>query len=470
MSDAINTNSHAVNVLEDAVSRTFEPTNLAPSLALQHEGSPEDGPLGWRVQLWIPAITPKHDDVDAVDATDVVQVVATRSRTQPENVNAVTSEINEPIIASAVNMTDRADLAPSARVHESESTTGMETSAISASEPTTGTGEPMTGTGESTTGTGESTTGAGEPMTAAEPSRVVDSDESDRTPTWTETETHVIGRYRQPWSGPFRYLERWRDKSTDVVHWRTVSVDGITTIYGRSRSTRIVDTNAPSRVVAWLAEESRDDQGSVILYRYGLDDCICDQPMTSEEHRRLVLDVRPIKTPGERVQDLFESTGGGPRTEVVDVQRIQCDVLNLRQHCESDPKHAIAPLTTDALGLQFRVSLDEEHIELSIKDGGRMITMPSSTIWYTLLTLARTRALDQQHGLVDTEAGWMDVPSLQSMLKISPDVLNHHVARARKAFKAVGVRDFKNMIERHRRGKIRLGVRRLEIIHAYRHR
>ena len=36
-------------------------------------------------------------------------------------------------------------------------------------------------------------------------------------------------------------IERWLDKASGNTHWRTISADNVTTVYGRSANARIAD-------------------------------------------------------------------------------------------------------------------------------------------------------------------------------------------------------------------------------------
>jgi RHS repeat-associated protein len=80
--------------------------------------------------------------------------------------------------------------------------------------------------------------------------------------------THSIQRYRPRIEGLFARIERWEDKATGDTHWRSVSRDNITTLYGRSPECRVADPRDGSRVFSWLIEESYDEKGNVIIYEY----------------------------------------------------------------------------------------------------------------------------------------------------------------------------------------------------------
>ncbi|MGE5465525.1 MAG: SpvB/TcaC N-terminal domain-containing protein, partial [Syntrophothermus sp.] len=77
-----------------------------------------------------------------------------------------------------------------------------------------------------------------------------------------------IKRYRPRIEGLFARIERWTDKNTGEVHWRSISKDNITTLYGKTEESRISDPSNKKRVFSWLICESYDDKGNAIFYRY----------------------------------------------------------------------------------------------------------------------------------------------------------------------------------------------------------
>jgi hypothetical protein len=83
---------------------------------------------------------------------------------------------------------------------------------------------------------------------------------------------YTVQPYRPRIEGLFARIERWTDKTTGVSHWRSISKDNITTVYGERDDARIADPADPTRVFAWLIGESYDDKGNAIFYRYKLED------------------------------------------------------------------------------------------------------------------------------------------------------------------------------------------------------
>src|SRR5262249_50201012 len=67
--------------------------------------------------------------------------------------------------------------------------------------------------------------------------------------------------------------ERWTKVATEEVHWRSITRDNVTTLYGKDNNSRIVDPADPSpahptRIFSWLICESYDDKGNAIVYEY----------------------------------------------------------------------------------------------------------------------------------------------------------------------------------------------------------
>ncbi|MBC7839003.1 MAG: toxin, partial [Nitrospiraceae bacterium] len=76
-----------------------------------------------------------------------------------------------------------------------------------------------------------------------------------------------VRRYRPRIEGLFARIERWTD-AQGVSHWRSISKDNITTLYGSTNESRIVDPSDKTRIFSWLICESYDDRGNAILYEY----------------------------------------------------------------------------------------------------------------------------------------------------------------------------------------------------------
>ncbi|NJK30982.1 MAG: hypothetical protein HC927_00460 [Deltaproteobacteria bacterium] len=82
-----------------------------------------------------------------------------------------------------------------------------------------------------------------------------------------ESIPYLVRRYRPRVEGAFMRIERWTDPR-GISHWRTISANNITAIYGRDEAARVADPRDPTRVFRWLLEQSHDDRGNVIVYEY----------------------------------------------------------------------------------------------------------------------------------------------------------------------------------------------------------
>jgi RHS repeat-associated protein len=80
-----------------------------------------------------------------------------------------------------------------------------------------------------------------------------------------------VRRYRPRIEGLFARIERWTNTATGETHWRSISKDNISTLYGKTNESRIYDPGDPdpahpTRIFSWLICESYDDKGNVIVY------------------------------------------------------------------------------------------------------------------------------------------------------------------------------------------------------------
>lgn len=113
--------------------------------------------------------------------------------------------------------------------------------------------------------------------------------------------------------------------------------------------------------------------------------------------------------------------------------------------------------------LSFRVSLNEENIELVVKNRGRVHVMPPRAYHYTLLTLARARLRDEEEGALPVSSrGWILVDALCRMLATDENRLNVEVFRIRRDFGAIGFENAAGIVERQRGSRqLRVGTPRV---------
>lgn len=103
----------------------------------------------------------------------------------------------------------------------------------------------------------------------------------------------------------------------------------------------------------------------------------------------------------------------------------------------------------DAPALAFRVSADEEYVEVDVHVGAHVVKLRPRSFHYLLLTLARLRTSGE---------GWTTRPDLAKMLRVEPGSIDVAIHRARGAIAAevpaLGGALFET---RFRTGQIRLG-------------
>jgi hypothetical protein len=122
------------------------------------------------------------------------------------------------------------------------------------------------------------------------------------------------------------------------------------------------------------------------------------------------------------------------------------------------------PLSVDNVLLRFRVSRDEEHIELELQRADVIFPLPARQYNHLLLTLARCRQDDAEESS-EAERGWIYRDELCKMLGSEPTKLNVDIFRARRLFARNDVRDAAHIIERRATtSQLRLGTGRVEIL------
>jgi len=96
---------------------------------------------------------------------------------------------------------------------------------------------------------------------------------------------YTIRRYQPRIEGLFARIERWTN-AQGVSHWRSISKDNITTLYGSSDNSRVVDQAVATHTFSWLICESYDDKGNAIVYEYvGENDHNVDHGQANERNR-----------------------------------------------------------------------------------------------------------------------------------------------------------------------------------------
>ncbi len=120
---------------------------------------------------------------------------------------------------------------------------------------------------------------------------------------------YAIRRYRPRIEGLFARIERWTN-TTDPgdTFWRSISKDNITTWYGKTRQSRIIDPSDPTHSFSWLICESYDDKGNAIVYEYKPEDSAGVETSQANERNRIRTVNRYLKRIryGNRVSRLVQ--------------------------------------------------------------------------------------------------------------------------------------------------------------------
>ncbi|MEM6927185.1 MAG: FHA domain-containing protein [Myxococcota bacterium] len=130
------------------------------------------------------------------------------------------------------------------------------------------------------------------------------------------------------------------------------------------------------------------------------------------------------------------------------------------------PTRSLSPegLALDDATLHFRVSRDEEYVELAIELPGAVHRPKPRAHHYLLLTLARARLADQAEGLEGATAGWRHAEDVERMLRSSKNHIHVGIYRIRRELAELGVVDGEHIVERRRSSQhLRIGVASLRI-------
>ena len=81
-----------------------------------------------------------------------------------------------------------------------------------------------------------------------------------------------IALYRPRIEGVFSRIERWTAAETGISHWRTLSRDNITALYGADPASRVAGPGDPTRIFSWQICRTWDDKGNAAVYSYTAED------------------------------------------------------------------------------------------------------------------------------------------------------------------------------------------------------
>jgi hypothetical protein len=129
--------------------------------------------------------------------------------------------------------------------------------------------------------------------------------------------------------------------------------------------------------------------------------------------------------------------------------------------------HATAPMAIFIRNLEllFDVSRSEDHVALSIRCNGRVVSLGAHERYFMLLTLARRRLADQETGLPDDECGWVcPAEEYPHDPRMAACQLALDVHRIRQKLSEHGVADFGNIFERRQPTReVRIGTGKVTI-------
>jgi hypothetical protein len=126
---------------------------------------------------------------------------------------------------------------------------------------------------------------------------------------------------------------------------------------------------------------------------------------------------------------------------------------------EERPSQATVALDSAEVRLLFKVSRDEEYVELVVSKGGRAHSFTHRSHIYLLLLLARARLEDQLSSeTLPGEQGWVETKRLANMLKTSSEQINVWVWRAREQLQRIDADLAHRLVERRPAlGQLRIG-------------
>ncbi|MEZ4302198.1 MAG: FHA domain-containing protein [Polyangiaceae bacterium] len=186
--------------------------------------------------------------------------------------------------------------------------------------------------------------------------------------------------------------------------------------------------------------------------------------------------VLALPSPDSPDVSIFEDADGQWRLEHDGDVEITSDGAVIDVAGEAFMLHLPAPVTPTidasfgppdvrSLALGFRVSLDEERVEVTALIRGDRHVIPPRAHHYTWLTLARRMQEDTtQAKLPDASRGWLSIPDLCRMLAIDENKLNVDFFRIRQDVGSLGLQTPASIIERRRGSRqARLGTSQLTI-------
>jgi RHS repeat-associated protein len=97
--------------------------------------------------------------------------------------------------------------------------------------------------------------------------------------------TYKVYSYRPRIEGLFAIIERWINQETKISHWRSISKENITSIFGFTQQARIFDLQNERKIFSWLLEESWDAKGNLMKFTYKQENSLNVENTCFEAHR-----------------------------------------------------------------------------------------------------------------------------------------------------------------------------------------
>jgi RHS repeat-associated protein len=97
---------------------------------------------------------------------------------------------------------------------------------------------------------------------------------------------YAIRRYMPRTEGLFARIEQWKNKTTGRIHWRSISKENITSVYGENNSACISHPEDENKIFSWNLEKTYDAKGNLMQYTY-LKENSDNIPNSANENHRL---------------------------------------------------------------------------------------------------------------------------------------------------------------------------------------
>lgn len=114
----------------------------------------------------------------------------------------------------------------------------------------------------------------------------------------------------------------------------------------------------------------------------------------------------------------------------------------------ADLTRPAAPAGVAGVAFCFRVSADEEYLEIEVMAGGQSHRLKPRAHHDVLLALARERARDAAAGVAPAEQGWLYTSDLAKMLNYTPNQIYLRLHRARKDLEELNLSGPSSVMER----------------------